>query len=43
LLRKQRKILRGYIFGRTMYRLSIVTSAPSAAVWSQFLIKSFKL
>jgi len=26
-----------------MYRLSIVTSASSAAIWPQFLIKSFKL
>jgi len=25
------------------YRLSIVTMSPSAAVWSQFSIESFKL
>jgi len=27
----------------TSYRLSIVTISPSAAVWPQFLVESFKL
>jgi len=27
----------------TTYRLSIVTMSPSAAVWPQFLMESFKL